>query len=257
MKQGAVAVLSALLLMTTACAQKPTDPEALKVYEENNDPLEPMNRAIWEFNMTLDRWVLKPVVKGYRAVTPQPVRTAVSNVYTNIRQPVHLGNALLQGEGKQAWEITKRFTINTLFGFFGAFDTAGKMDIPVHRNDFGQTLATWGWQESEPYLVLPILGPSNPRDAIGTGADLLASPAAWAFRAEPLYGYGVGAGGVVEAREATMDFTDSIERDSTDFYATTRSMIRQNRQRKISTGQSIQPDEKPDYDFDFEFEDEE
>ncbi len=247
--------LAIVLLLTSGCATKPCDPEALKVYEENNDPLEPMNRAIWEFNMTLDRWVLKPVAKGYRAVTPQPVRTGVSNVYTNIRQPVHLVNAVLQGEGTQAWEITKRFTINTLFGFFGVFDTAGDMGIPVHRNDFGQTLASWGWKESEPYLVLPFFGPSNPRDAIGTGADLLMSPTAWAFRDEFATGVAVSAGGMVEAREASMDFTDSIERDSTDFYATTRSMSRQNRQRKINTGQSIQ-ELKPDYDFDFEFEDE-
>ncbi len=250
-----------MILILGGCATKPTDPEQLRIYEQNNDPLEPMNRTIFGFNMAVDRLVLKPAAKGYRTVVPSPVRKGVNNFFNNLKQPVYFVNALLQGEGKAAGQIAGRFAANTFWGFFGIFDTASQMDIPVDKRDFGETLAVWGVENGGPYLVLPILGPSNVRDTAGIGVDSFLAPVDWALRHEPWLVYGVWGVNGFRVREQALDFLDSLERSSTDLYATMRSMYQQNRKKEIDEllKNPNMPESAPAYEFDFpdEFSDDE
>lgn len=241
------------VMFLSGCATKPTDPEELKVYEETNDPMEPMNRGIHAFNQTADEYVLKPVAKGYRAVVPLFFRDAISSFFDNLTQPVHFVNAMLQGQGKDMGYTLGRFVVNSTFGFFGLFDVATDAGIPNPKNDFGQTLAKWGWDDkNDPYLVLPILGPSSVRDGIGTGVDAAAHPLGWALWNEQELHYGLVALDGVNTREHALDLLDDLQKSSTDYYATLRSMSRQNRKKKINAVlDEKEPDEKPDYEADF------
>jgi phospholipid-binding lipoprotein MlaA len=166
----------AISLMLAACAttgQRAGDAGPSNGSEQaadTNDPLEPFNRAMYSFNDTLDRYVMNPVAKGYRAVLPSPVRKGVSNFFSNLREPAVMINSALQGKFSQAASDLGRFMINTTFGIYGLFDVATAIGIERHNEDFGQTLGTWGVGEG-PYLVLPILGPSNIRDGVGLYAD--------------------------------------------------------------------------------------
>ena len=242
--------------LTFGCATKPLTPEEIKLYEEANDPIEPFNRAMFATNMLLDSAILKPLAKGYRFITPQPIRTGISNVFDNIKQPGYLINSLLQGEGEAAFDISRRFLANTFLGLGGLFDVASDMNIPVHTNDFGQTLAVWGWETSEPYIVWPILGPSNPRDTVGSAFNALLTSAELSAIHEPAVQYGVVALDAIQTREENLEFIDSIKNSSTDFYSTVRSMYRQNREKKIN--QALGKQEKPDYEnaYDFDFDEE-
>ena len=151
MKKQSIILLSCALLFVSGCAIKPTDPIALKAYEEANDPLEPFNRIMFETNLLLDTAILEPIAKGYRAVTPTFVRQGVSNVFNNIKQPGYLVNSLLQGKGEEAYDISRRFLANTLLGLGGLFDVASDMDIPVYTSDFGETLAILLCGAQDPY----------------------------------------------------------------------------------------------------------
>lgn len=255
-----VFVLGMCLMFLTGCACPPKDPEALRVYEETNDPLEPFNRSMFAFNMAVDNLVLEPVAKGYRAVTPQIARTGVKNFFKNLKQPVYFANAVFQLEGQQALSIAGRFFANTLFGFFGFADTASDLDIPVYEPDFGQTLYVWGVKEAGPYLVLPVLGPSSPREAVGWGVDSVMAPLDWALKGEPVLLYSKFAVESFSKREGALEFLDSLEKGSTDFYATMRSMYRQNRKNKLENSNVIigydQVVQKKEYEFDFPIDDE-
>ncbi len=244
--------LACASLLITGCATKPVTPEEIKAYEEANDPIEPFNRAMFATNMLLDAAILKPLAKGYRAITPKPIRTGISNVFDNIKQPGYLVNSLLQGEGEHAWDISRRFLANTFLGLGGLFDVASDMNIPVHTNDFGQTLAVWGWQTSEPYIVWPIIGPSNPRDTVGTAFSTLLTSAELSVIHEPSVRYGIVALDSIQSREENIEFLDSLKNSSTDFYATVRSMYRQNREKKINTVIQNSETTTATYDFDFE-----
>jgi len=140
-----------------------------------NDPWEGWNRRVHRFNNALDRAVAKPVAKGYTRAVPRPVRTGVSNVFSNLRQPVSALNALLQGKPKRAGQSIARFALNLTLGLGGLFDPATDAHLPKGVEDFGQTLAVWGWKNSR-YLELPFFGPRTVRDSFGLGADLAASP---------------------------------------------------------------------------------
>ena len=242
-----------LFLILFGCATKPTDPEELRIYEETNDPWEPMNRGIHAFNQAADKAVLKPIAKGYRAAVPGFYRDSVGNFFDNLRQPVYLVNGLLQGRLKDAGSSVGRFLLNTTFGFFGLFDVATEMGIPNPRNDFGQTLAKWGWDgDGGPFIMLPFLGPSNVRDGIGTGVDALGHPLGWALWNDAELHYGLLGVDAVSARENAMDLLDDLEKSSTDYYATLRTMSRQNRKKKINEVLGDREEnEKPDYEADF------
>ena len=134
------------------------------------DPLEPFNRGVSRFNDDVDALVLKPVATVYRDVTPDLVRTGVSNFFENLRDVWSFVNATLQFKPQAAAENGLRVGVNTVFGFGGLLDIASEMGIERTRLDFGQTLGRWG-VPSGPYLVLPIFGPSSVRDAAGFGVE--------------------------------------------------------------------------------------
>lgn len=242
------------LSVLTGCITCPpeNDKAALAAYEAANDPLEPTNRVIFAFNMRADKYVIKPVAEGYRYITPQLMRTGIYNFFTNLRQPMYFVNAALQGEGKQSAEITERFFVNTLFGFFGFGDTASAMEIPIHDNDFGQTLYVWGMKDGGPYLMLPLMGPANPRDTVGIFVDSFLTPVDWLLYKEPWLVYGRVVLESFVRREKALDFLDSLEKSSTDYYATMRTMYQQNRQKKLEdTNENVAANQKKDYEFDF------
>lgn len=131
----------------------------------DRDPFIRANRTVLELNLKTDRYVLKPAAEAY-AKLPRPVRRGVGNFFSNLGEPTTVANDLLQGKLAAAGRDTGRFVINTLFGWFGAFDVAAALGLPKREEDFGQTLAVWG-VPAGPYLVLPLLGPSNLRDLTG------------------------------------------------------------------------------------------
>jgi len=133
--------------------------------EEINDPFEDLNRDIFVFNEKLDEKILKPTALVYRKVTPQFARTGVTNFFNNLEEIDTTINQVLQGEIKYAFNDAGRFLINTTIGLFGLIDIASKMGLERHEEDFGQTLGVWGIS-SGPYIMLPFLGPSNPRDLL-------------------------------------------------------------------------------------------
>lgn len=151
-------------LLLAGCAQNPAQQD---VY----DPLEPMNRKIFAFNEQFDRYLLHPVSQAWEFVTPGFVREGVGNFFGNLTYPGAVLNDLLQGKPIYASKDLLRFVVNTTLGIGGLFDPATRMGLRDHREDFGQTLAVWG-SGPGPYLVLPVLGPSNVRDAAGLPVDL-------------------------------------------------------------------------------------
>ena len=133
--------------------------------EEINDPFEDLNRDIFMFNEKLDEKILKPAALAYRKVTPQFARTGVTNFFNNLEEIDTTINQVLQGEIKYAFNDAGRFVINSTIGLFGLIDVASKMGLEKHEEDFGQTLGVWGF-DSGPYIMIPFLGPSNPRDLL-------------------------------------------------------------------------------------------
>ena len=133
--------------------------------EEINDPFEDLNRDIFIFNEKLDEKLLKPAAITYRKVTPQFARTGVTNFFNNLEEIDTTINQILQGEIKYAFNDAGRFVINSTIGLFGLIDVASKMGLERHEEDFGQTLGVWGF-DSGPYIMIPFLGPSNPRDLL-------------------------------------------------------------------------------------------
>ena len=139
------------------------------------DPLEPMNRAIYSFNDGVDTAIIRPVAEGYRAVLPAAVRTGVSNVFANVNDVLIALNNLLQGKVVNAVSDVGRVLVNTTVGVGGIFDVATNIGLEKHNEDFGQTLVWWGIGDG-PYLVIPILGPSNLRDTVGRAVDYRTDP---------------------------------------------------------------------------------
>ena len=133
--------------------------------EEINDPFEDLNRDIFIFNEKLDEKLLKPAALTYRKVTPQFARTGVTNFFNNLEEIDTTINQVLQGEIKYAFNDASRFVINSTIGLLGLIDVASKMGLERHEEDFGQTLGVWGFN-SGPYIMIPFLGPSNPRDLL-------------------------------------------------------------------------------------------
>lgn len=152
-------ILFFLSLFLSGCASTSTNPK---------DPYEGFNRSMYKFNDALDKAILKPVAKGYKAVLPDPAQKMVHNFFSNIDDIFVTGNDLLQLKFRQAASDFTRVWVNTIFGVFGLFDVAHKLE--KHNEDFGQTLGYWG-VGSGPYLVLPFLGPSSIRDGAGMAVD--------------------------------------------------------------------------------------
>ena len=174
-----ISVLVLSMFVLANCASAPeNDPEALAEYNTINDPVEPANRGIFEFNMFLDRALFRPVTALYRTIAPETLREFIHNFLQNLRTPVILANDLLQGEPSRGGTTTMRFLINSTIGVVGFGDPATSMGFEQHDEDFGQTLAVWGAGEG-PYFMIPIFGPSNPRDAVGKVVDFFLDPINW------------------------------------------------------------------------------
>ena len=144
----------------------------LGMSEESVDPWQGFNRSVFEFNETLDMYVAKPVAQGYQAVTPQFVDTGVSNFFSNLEDVLIVVNDVFQLKPVQALSDTGRFLINSTIGLFGFFDVASHIGLMKHDEDLGQTLGYWG-VGAGPYIMLPVLGPSNVRDTFGLAGDSL------------------------------------------------------------------------------------
>jgi phospholipid-binding lipoprotein MlaA len=217
----------ALALALGACATK--DPQSLA----QNDPFEPTNREIFDFDVRLDHAVMRPVAEAYRDVVPELARDGIHNALDNLNAPVVFANDVLQGDGGKATDTFGRFVINSTIGLAGLIDVAAKVGIPGHPNDFGITLGKGGAAEGS-YLVLPFIGPKPPRDVVGEGVDIAFDPVTWmSWNNSTLYMVIRGGLGVLDSRTANLDSVASIERSSIDFYATTRSLYRQNRNAQI------------------------
>ncbi len=228
-----MALALAGLLLAAGCATPPPadDPEALAEFRQTNDPLEPFNRTMYDVNEAIDRAVLAPVARGYRYAVPEPVRQGVRNLLGNLRTPVILANDMLQGEPVRAGDTLGRFLVNSTLGLGGIFDPAATLlGVPGHTEDFGQTFARWGVGEG-PYLFLPVLGPSNPRDLTGSGVGIVADPLFWLGQGAVVdaLGYARTGASAVDTRESLLDPLEALERGSLDPYATLRSAYRQRR----------------------------
>ncbi len=229
--------VAAWALAASGCATPPpaSDQAALQDYRQTNDPLEPTNRFFYRVNKTIDTYTLKPVATAYKNNVPQSVRRPIHNFLVNAATPVVFANNVLQAKPRMAGNSLMRFLINTTAGGAGLFDVATDWGYPVNTTDFGVTLALWGL-DAGPFLFLPVLGPSNPRDATGFAGDVALSPFTWAtFGGDTAIQVSKGAAGVVDTRTRLLDVTNNIDRTALDPYATYRSLYRQNRQSQIDT----------------------
>lgn len=233
--RAALAILAVAGL--AACATRPPadDPEAVAEFEANNDPLEPLNRASYFVHDGIDTLVLRPAAEAYRIFLPPELRTAIRNVLANLRSPVILVNDLLQGETQRAATTAGRFVVNTTVGVGGIFDVATRMGLLGHTEDFGQTLAVFGTPEG-PYLFIPVLGPSNPRDLVGFGVDIATQPLTWVGSGNNWEAVTITrtAAGALDTREGLIDALDAVRNTSFDPYATLRSAYRQRRNAEIN-----------------------
>ena len=228
-------LLLAAALSLGACATPPpaNDVDAVEEYRQNNDPLEPTNRVFYAINNGIDTVVLRPVAQGYRAVVPGVIRRPIRNVLSNISSPVLFANDVLQAKPRRAGDTLMRFLINTTAGVGGVFDVATDWGYPAHGTDFGLTLALWGLPDG-PFLFLPVVGPSNPRDAAGFAGNIALDPFTWAtFGGDAAFSASRFVVGAIDTRERFLDPIDQVKRTALDPYATFRSLYRQNRQSEI------------------------
>lgn len=225
MKKLRAIVLIAVLFGVSGCATT------------NKDPLEGINRGIYKFNDVADRYAMKPVAKAYKAVAPTPVRTGISNFFSNLGTLTTIVNDLLQLKFAQAFSDAGRFVINTTFGIAGFIDVASMDNVPKHQEDFGQTLGYWG-VGSGAYLVLPILGPSTVRDAGGLVVDTVTSdPIQYLHNIGQVRTYNqVRLVQLLDRRTQLLDATDLVDNASIDPYAFMRDAYLQRRASLIQDG---------------------
>ena len=216
---SAIAAVSAGALALGGCAATGSNPQ---------DPYESYNRKMQSFNDGVDDAVLKPVAKAYQTVTPQPVRSGVSNFFGNVGDFWSMVNHLLQGNGLQAYNHMVRFTTNTVLGLGGFLDIATEMGVDRNKQDFGRTLGAWGIQPG-PYLVLPLLGPSTVRDTVSLPVD-------WEgdliTQMHPVsYRNSLGGLRIVDLRSRLLKAGDMADAVALDRYSLVRDVYLQSRQR--------------------------
>lgn len=205
--------------------------------EDVDDPLEPVNRLFFGLNEGLDFLVLRPVAIVYRTVVPKPVRIGVGNALRNAASPVILANDILQGaDGKRVEATMVRFMLNSTIGVGGLIDVGSYVGLDFHREDFGQTLATWGVGPG-PYMVAPILGPGNPRDFVGVVVDTAINPMTWILADEKFWiRMAPSAAEMISTREVALDDVDALRKTSPDFYVTVRQLYSEKRRTDIANG---------------------
>ena len=236
-----IAALAMFLASLAACATPPADPAARAEFERTNDPIEPFNRRMFAFNLWIDDNVAKPVAIAYRDNIPKFVRDRFRDFYDNFQAPVTFINDVLQGESGRAAETATRFWVNSVLGMAGFWDVAGQYGLKKHKEDFGQTLAVWGFKEG-PYLMIPFIGPSNVRDASGKVVDSFSNPISYGIPGS--FAWLEIVGGIVDKvdeRAGLIEPMDELRRTSLDFYAALRSLYRQSRESDISNGKVKKP----------------
>ncbi len=237
-------------------------PAAVPVVEDtapadsgDGDPIEPVNRFFFGFNEIVQDYLLGPIANAYNDYLPDMVTEAIGNTLDNLNSPVVLANDILRGEVTRAWQTTERLAVNSTIGLGGLMDVADSwLDIPAHKEDFGQTLGAWGVGEGF-YIVLPLLGPSNPRDGVGKlFVDGYFDPVGmWLNNTNrnELKWTRTGLSGIDEYAGVVNEL-DQIKKTSIDYYAAIRSMYRQKRQTEIDNKKSTDVMAAPDINYDLE-----
>ena len=219
-----------------------------------NDPLEPVNRAIFGFNEVVHENLLGPVANAYNRNVPQTVRTGVSNFLNNLSSPISIANNLLQGDVVAAFDLFVRLIVNSTIGIGGIADVVGG---EYRSEDFGQTLGVWGMGEGF-YLVLPVFGPSNPRDLVGKFiVDPYFDPFAhWVDNTErDTVSYAKQGASGIDEFAGVVDELNQIRKTSVDYYAAIRSLYRQKRKSEISNGEGLDLPPIPNLGYDLAPED--
>lgn len=240
------------LIALSACSSLPQSKADRADAAAANDPIEPVNRAIFDVNDFLDRLLIRPIAELYRVMVPPPLRDRVASILRNMGEPVIMANNLMQGEFSHAGTTISRFFINTTLGVGGMFEVASDYGLQRQQGDFGQTLHVWGAGEG-PYLVLPLFGPSNVRDAIGLGVDTVMSPWKYAVsygdtQIEDTFAIVDAAASGITRREANIEGYDALREGSLDFYAQMRSVYRQYRAKQLGAPLASQTPVFEDYD---------
>ncbi len=234
----AAALVVGLLCATTAQAQE-------------EDPWQGMNRSTFAFNEWLDMHLLMPVAKGWNFVTPDVVQTGIANVFETSGMSVVMLNDILQLKPLGAGQDVARIVVNVTVGIAGLFDVASKMGIPKNDEDFGQTLGYWGVPPG-PYLVVPIFGPSNPRDAFGLAVDIASQP--WTYFVEPYVSIPVAVFEFMNLRTIYLEDVDELRNTALDYYVFQRNAFEQSRILAVSDLESIEEEAEEDL---YYFEDDE
>ena len=219
--------------------------------EEINDPLESMNRAIFDFNEVLQDTILRPLAQFYNETVNVTVRQGISNFLDNLSTPVILANDLLQGELERALKTFIRAFVNSTIGIGGIADIAGELGLERHEEDFGQTLAIYGVDEGF-YLVLPVFGPSSPRDAFGKlFVDSYLDPLGlWLDNTDQdEIRYTLAAAKGLDEYAGIVDELDQVKKTSVDYYAAIRSLYRQKRKTEILNGSTLELPPIPDLSY--------
>ena len=217
-------LLSCVLLGGCATPPGPRDPR---------DPFEPVNRGIYRFNERVDRAVLRPTARAYRAVAPQFVRTSVSNVFSNLREIRNVLNNTLQGKFTTAYSDFGRLAINSTFGVLGLFDIATEAGIEKHDEDFGQTLGWWGVGDG-PFIMLPLFGQSTGRDTIAWPVDIATDPITYVDPTSVRYL--ISGGRFISRRAELLDTKDMLDAAALDPYVFTRDAYLSRRRNLIFDG---------------------
>lgn len=220
--------------------------------EPTADPWHGFNYRVHRVNRGIDKYFFRPIAKGYVKVVPRPIRFFISNFFTNLFQPLTAAHQLLQGKPGEAASSLGRFSLNIVAGVGGIFDPASDAKIPLRQEDLGQTLAVWGWKESN-YLVLPFFGPGTLRDGFGVIGDSFANPIR--FLDDDETRYGLQALYLVDFRASLLP-TDRFTKDAEDDYLFFRDAYLQRRKFQISDGRDSVPDYLLDEDLYEDFEDE-
>jgi phospholipid-binding lipoprotein MlaA len=234
MRVSAVFSVFGLVAMLAGCASDDASPTSASAA---NDPYESTNRQVFAFNQKVDQYVFLPGAKAYNTVVPEPAREGLHNFLVNLDLPVTFANDVLQGDLNRAGQTLGRFGVNSTIGFGGILDPATAFGMPYHKSDFGITLGTWGVGEG-PYLVLPVLGSDPPRDAAGQVVDIFLDPFTYVKIRDHFYwSAGREFFSVLDLRARNIDTVESLERSSIDYYASVRSLYRQNRNNMINKDQ--------------------
>lgn len=229
---ASVLLLAAALLPAGSALAEASAPGSVQAGSSPEDPWESMNRPVFAFNESVDRWVLEPVATGWDTVVPERVQTCIGNFFDNLGMPVRGANDLLQGKPWKAYETAWRIVINSTVGVGGLFDVASHYDVYESDEDFGQTFGVWGVPPG-PYWVIPLLGPSTPRDAVGLAAGGSFSLITY-FVPLPFYvTVPASAVDVVNERAAVLESVRAEREAAFDFYTFVRSAYLQYRENQV------------------------